>query len=63
MDIVVLFLISFGIVGSIEARMRVILARRDHQLDVVEEMLIACNKKLDRLLIEGDSSPAETEKL
>jgi hypothetical protein len=50
MEIVLMFLIAFGIVGSVEARMRVLLRRHERQLDAAREDLARVERKLDGLL-------------
>ena len=56
MEYVVMFLIAFGIVGSVEARVRAILRLHARRLDSVHEELAKCNKKLDLLLQQRDQS-------
>lgn len=50
LQIVLMFLIAFGIVGSIEARMRYLLQRHERRLDAVRDELARVDRKLDRLL-------------
>ena len=45
-----MFLIAFGIVGSVEARMRILLKRHERQLDAAREDLARVERKLDGLL-------------
>lgn len=49
-EIVLMFLLAFGIVGSVEARMRTLLKRHERQLDAVREDLARVERKLDGLL-------------
>lgn len=50
MEIVLMFLIAFGIVGSVEARMRSLLKQHERQLDAAREDLARVERKLDGLL-------------
>jgi hypothetical protein len=56
MEYVIMILIAFGIVGSIDARVRVILKAHEHRLDSVYEELDRCNRKLDLLLHQHEQS-------
>jgi len=49
-EIVLMFLIAFAIVGSVEARMRALLRRHERQLDAAREDLARVEQKLDGLL-------------
>src|SRR5947209_4392382 len=44
-EIVLMFLIAFGIVGSVEARMRILLKRHERQLDAAREDLARVERK------------------
>ena len=56
MEIGLLFLIAFGIVGSVEARVRALLKRHERQLDAAREDLARIERKLDGLLRHGGAS-------
>lgn len=45
-----MFLIAFGIVGSIEARVRSLLKSPQEQLERLRLALARCEQKLDRLV-------------
>jgi hypothetical protein len=50
MEIVLMFLLAFGIVGSVEARVRSLLKRHEQQLKAAREDLARVEGKLDGLL-------------
>ncbi len=50
MEYVLMFLIAFGIVGSVESRVRSILKTHERQLSSAQAELAECNRKLDLLL-------------
>jgi len=55
MEILLMILIAFGIVGSVEARVRSILKTHEHKLDMLRGEIARCEKKLDSLL--GNREP------
>ncbi len=59
MEIGLLILIAFGIVGSVEARVRALLKRHERQLDAAREDLARIERKLDGLIRHGglDGTP------
>jgi hypothetical protein len=59
MEIVLMFLIAFGIVGSVEARMRALLRRHERHLDAAREDLARVERKLDGLLRHSGLSGAQ----
>jgi len=48
-----MFLIAFGIVGSVEARVRSILKTHEKQLELLRADIARCEQKLDRLSGSG----------
>ncbi len=50
LQLVLMFLIAFGIVGSVEARMRSLLGRHERRLDALRDDLDRVERKLDRLM-------------
>jgi hypothetical protein len=49
MEIFFMLLIAFGIVGSVEARVRSILKTHEKQLELLRADIARCEQKLDRL--------------
>lgn len=55
MDLIILILVGFGIVGSIESRIRPLLKNQDFELRQLEKSVDIMEQKLDRILkILGD---------
>ncbi len=54
--ILLVFLIAFGIVGSVEARVRSILKTHERQLALLRSDIARCEKKLDQIAGSGLSS-------
>ena len=60
MEIFLMFLIAFGIVGSLEARFRPLIKQHEQQLKSLREDIARCETKLDRLLPQSGQSGSQS---
>lgn len=54
MDVLILILVGFGIVGSIESRIRPLLKNQDFEIRQLRNSLEVLEQKLDRILRKLD---------
>ena len=60
MEIALMILLAFGIVGSLEARLRPLLKQHEQQLDSLRRDIAQCETKLDRLLPQSGQSDSQS---